>query len=469
MHFHIYSQKNTHIGVLKNSLIFYLPNKKLKGSYFKCNNIIQGFYKDKILKNFIYISTCGFKKDFYFKKDQLNNNILNKKTLTFISYFCLLNLKILNFYLYPKYYYYNYLNNYIKKKNYIYTYLKNKNRKNKFFFYSLFWNKYSNWKNFKNKNLFFNYNERIFVRNNYKKILIINKLGIKSDYNIDFFQKYIFTGLVWILPKDSKLFFKQILLLSNLLITYYNALLVKIIKPKKLIFTILLYIYFYKYNIFKFFWFLKKNKIKIRKSNRFLRKYLHFLQKKYSMYINFLVNKLYYLYINKNIYTNLNFFIFNNKLILINNFKNKKYLNIVLNNTTIFNKLFIFNYLITILYLFNNKLNFFNKNLIYYLYLKSLLIFKNFNNLVRPLYLFSNMYIKNKYLLLFLLIYIKRKYNEKLYNINILKLYNFLHKNKKKKTYKFKVQNKNFMNSIIHKFMYSIHKNKKTFYKKKKK
>jgi hypothetical protein len=129
--FYNYSQKNTNVGNLKNSLIVYLPqkNQNLNTNYFKTNSAITGFYKDKIINDFIYIASSGFKKDHFFKKNQLISLTNKSLNLNFISYFSLFNYKFLNIFLYPRIYYNIFFKQYLKKKFYILNYLKKKNKK----------------------------------------------------------------------------------------------------------------------------------------------------------------------------------------------------------------------------------------------------------------------------------------------------------------------------------------------------
>lgn len=125
LNFHNYSEINTNNNSIKNSLITFLPETKniLNKNYFKNNNLIRGFYKDKILKDFVYISSSGFKKDYFFRKQQINNNNIQPQTRQFISCFSLLDNKLLNFHFYPKKYYNIFLVNYFKKRYFILKYI----------------------------------------------------------------------------------------------------------------------------------------------------------------------------------------------------------------------------------------------------------------------------------------------------------------------------------------------------------
>lgn len=75
--FHNYSQAQLTAYHLKNSSLSFLPSD-IKN--IKITNNIRGFYKDKILKDFVYISSTGVDKDFFLRRS--NNNF----SVEFISY-----------------------------------------------------------------------------------------------------------------------------------------------------------------------------------------------------------------------------------------------------------------------------------------------------------------------------------------------------------------------------------------------
>jgi len=93
---------------ITNSLIFFIYHKnEKKNKYLKSTNKIQGFYYDSILKENIYISSNGLKKNASLKKIELNKNILIKHTNIFVSYFTVIEDNLFKFNIYPKKYYKN--------------------------------------------------------------------------------------------------------------------------------------------------------------------------------------------------------------------------------------------------------------------------------------------------------------------------------------------------------------------------
>ena len=79
VNFFDYSQVNIAKSNIKNSLILFLPKKNEYNinSYLKCNSSFRGLYFDSILKDYIYVSSAGFKKDLFFRKKTLSANIFN--------------------------------------------------------------------------------------------------------------------------------------------------------------------------------------------------------------------------------------------------------------------------------------------------------------------------------------------------------------------------------------------------------
>jgi len=100
---------------ITDSLIFFIYHKnEKKNKYLKSTNKIQGFYYDSILKENIYISSNGLKKNASLKKIELNKNILVKHTNIFVSYFTVIEDNLFKFNIYPKKYYKNSKLKYIK-------------------------------------------------------------------------------------------------------------------------------------------------------------------------------------------------------------------------------------------------------------------------------------------------------------------------------------------------------------------
>lgn len=468
LNFYHYSEINTNNSSIKNSLITFLPEKRktLSKNYFKNNNLIRGFYKDKILKDFVYISSSGFKKDYFFRKQQINTNNIQLNTKQFISCFSILDNKLLNFHFYPKKYYNLFLVNYFKKRYFILKYL---GKKSKPKIYSCFWSYYTKWNSFKNKSLFFNYNKRLFIKKTYKRLFFINTLGVINKFKIDFFQKMVFTGLIRILSPEIKTFFQKILITYYLILRFCNNLNNTISSNKASLFSLILYTYFYKYNVTKFYKLLKENKIKIRKSNRFLRKYTFFLKRKYIFILNHVTNLVYLQLIKNNIKKNIfNWFLYNKNSnnIFLYNLNNSIFIQELL-MSNIEEKIKLLQSITNILNLTQPQQRKTHSYIDQYWNYKFQLQNHNLDNIpFYSKYLFSNFKIKfwiyNFYFNAF-----KNNCNTNYFFVNnFIKFRNY--KNSKRLKFKRIIQNQNFLNIFMYKNLKSIKKKviKKASFKK---
>lgn len=121
---------------VRNSLLNILPynSKKFKNKSFKIQNVIRGSYKDKILKDSIYISSNNLKKDFFLRKQELNLFYNNSNYLSYLenssnniynqfNQFCKIYNKGFYKHFYYKQYYFKYFSNFLikYKKNIIRT------------------------------------------------------------------------------------------------------------------------------------------------------------------------------------------------------------------------------------------------------------------------------------------------------------------------------------------------------------
>lgn len=112
-----------------DSLIFFIYHKnEKKNKYLKSVNKIQGFYYDSILKENIYLSSNGLKKNASLKKIELNKNILVKNTNMFVSYFSVIEDNLFKFNIYPKKYYKNSSFKFLTNQSLVQTTLDTKQR-----------------------------------------------------------------------------------------------------------------------------------------------------------------------------------------------------------------------------------------------------------------------------------------------------------------------------------------------------
>ena len=277
------------------SLPLSLNNGVLPTNYLKISTNIRGYYKDTILKDYIFVLSTGYTKD-SFQSKKIKQVTTSNKGISYLNY-CF-NKKFL-FSLFSVKYRINYLKNLLEKENKLILYKKklstnNLNLKNTLSFknYKTKINNFSNDWNISSKS-------QLFIKDNYRIYFFSNQYGKLSKLKSDFFQKSIFTGLVWILPPAVKNNFVRSLLIFNLILTLFinhinSAQCFKDIDTYKYY----IYIAYYKYNIYKFYGFLKRKHISIRKANKFLRRYNLFIKEKYNRVLDYLKYYLIYNSIN---------------------------------------------------------------------------------------------------------------------------------------------------------------------------
>lgn len=258
-----YAQNNNCNLSLKNSSFFSIYHKKVnKSIYFKNNNSIKGFYKDPIINDFIYFASNGLKKNAVFRKNEIQaEGSLNN----FVSYFHNIEDSLLIFNIYPQKYNNDLINNESKMQNLL----------------------NHNYKTFqKNKviNTFFSQNlkdtsidesaNNYLVKSYFDKFYFLSDNGFVKQINSNSFQKSLFSGLLYVLPTKIQNKFKDLILMSHLLLKFYVNISAKKNNISTLIVNMQLYTLYFKFIAYKLNSFLSSNKIKIRKSNWLLFKYV---------------------------------------------------------------------------------------------------------------------------------------------------------------------------------------------------
>ena len=206
-----------------NSLIFYLYHKHQKpNSYYKSINNIQGLYKDPILKESIYISSTGLKKNAIFKRSEINENILNSEVNSFISYFSNLEDNLFKFNIYPQKYFKDITTQYFYQKQLIIHYQKKLLNLRNIKLKSKFLKNYILYGHVRQQTVFGNFDKLILLKSLYQKIIFATSKGFVKDLTSNFTERLIFTGLTYIFKKNIKDAFVNVLLLNYLLIKYYS-------------------------------------------------------------------------------------------------------------------------------------------------------------------------------------------------------------------------------------------------------
>lgn len=281
-----YIQKTRNSLTVGNSLLNVLPYnvKKFQNKQLKIHNIIRGTYKDKILKDSIYISSNNLKKDFFLRKQELklfhNNSsylsyLKNSSDNIYNQFNQIYKVYRKNFYkhFYYKQYYFKYFSTKkIKFKRKVLTKMG--------VIQTLFWKqRYS--LSLKTK---YDYNNLVLINNNFTNNFL-NQNGILLKFRPRMFTYSVYTGLINIVPNSGQIYFRKVLSLPYLCLQFKKKLSTSK-NPLSLYCVLYIYIMFYKYNLYKFRKCLVKNKISIRKINPFLVNY----EKKFERLQTKLVN-----------------------------------------------------------------------------------------------------------------------------------------------------------------------------------
>lgn len=289
MFFSSYSQNNIASSEIKNSIFNILPYnlKSFKNKKIKIHNIIRGSYKDKILDDLVYVSSSNINKDFFLRKDKQK---LFSTEKAFISHLNLENNNnIIDFHHYCNTYYRQFYKLFLQKQYYYSLYNFPQRRLHSERYKSKSWFDYSNWKNIiQNPALNFQTNILFPIKHRYGTRFLTTH-GVLYRARPRLFNFSTYSGLINILPSEGKLAFRRMLILFYLCLKFFIKN-INIIKDYKIKYSIQLYTLLYKYNIIKFERALKKKKIKLRKSNSFLRNYKFLLKRKFVWIISFIKN-----------------------------------------------------------------------------------------------------------------------------------------------------------------------------------
>jgi hypothetical protein len=243
--------------------------------YFKSNNNIKGFYKDPILNDFIYFASNGLKKNVIFRKNEIQDKNYQN---SFVSYFHNIEDQLLIFNIYPQ----KYNSDLFSRHKNLRSIFENFNIKNekKSEINSFFLSNYN-----LNKDVGIN---NYFIKNYYDKYYFLDSIGNVKQLNGKLFQKNLFSGLLYVLPKNIQKSFKTLFSINYLLISFYNNLINLRNKNAIAKTNVLLYFLYLKFLNFKIGEYLSINKIKIRKSNWLLYKYVQLYLPQISLLSNFL-------------------------------------------------------------------------------------------------------------------------------------------------------------------------------------
>lgn len=229
MNFSNYSRQYLVNSNFKNTLLLVLA--KRNNNFYKTINSLSGFYKDKILKDNIYIATTGITQDSFIRKSKNINNILFFNKKDFISYFKISQFKSFNFINYPLKYKKIIINNYFFKK---------------FLFHKYKQSKYTN------VDYNYDYNDILVVKRKKNKIIGVSDSGKIKKFRKYFFSKLCYAGLVRIIIDEMKVVFEQILILFYLLLNYFGNLLVQSKRNNLMIYEFSLYSNLYDFFFKKF-------------------------------------------------------------------------------------------------------------------------------------------------------------------------------------------------------------------------
>lgn len=457
-----YSQKGANAWHTKNALVFSLPAQIVTcKSFLKNTNEIRGIYKDKILKDYIYISSSGYKKDLFFRENQITTKVLSLEIKKYVSYFSTSNSNIFSNSYFRKY------ETILLKKYFSNKYLYLKYNKTAFTkIRSIFWSNYSFWNKSK-LNRFFEASQSFYVKSDYKDSTFITNLGIVKTVRNDFFSRLVFTGLIGLIPLEIKYYFHNILTLFYLLLKFYHTMLTSTsINKNRLVYTWYLYTSLYKYSLSKFYQFLDEHQLKIRKSNKFLYRYTFFLKDKYLLIIQYYWSQFLANFTNK---TNslLNWSLFgDNKIFYETSLPEtveKLNKNFIRSNVSYFKRLYYLN-ILYYFYCFDRNRRLIKKDINYLFNLKVQIVQKYFLKYFRKYLLnFKNFNITNFYFNIFLLLFLQRKKNTLLFSTIFFKSSNYFDYLDTTKSQKNKTQYKIFLKMIYYKYLYNT---RKSIYKK---
>lgn len=259
---------------ITDSLIFFIYHKnEKKNKYLKSTNKIQGFYYDSILKENIYISSNGLKKNASLKKIELNKNILIKHTNIFVSYFTVIEDNLFKFNIYPKKYYKNSSFKFLTNQSLVQTTLDIQQNVLKRKKSTIFLKNSISLSNQK-FNTFFGFIDKIImIQSFWKKIFISTNRGLCINYSKKFNDRSIFTGLTNIYDEKTKDSFKLLLMLNYLLIKFAGNMVFAWKKNKNLLATMVIYFLYRALASYNFFSSHFGRRLKFRRSNYILKRY----------------------------------------------------------------------------------------------------------------------------------------------------------------------------------------------------
>ena len=257
-----------------DSLIFFIYHKnEKKNKYLKSVNKIQGFYYDSILKENIYLSSNGLKKNASLKKIELNKNILVKNTNMFVSYFSVIEDNLFKFNIYPKKYYKNSSFKFLTNQSLVQTTLDTKQRVFKKKNLTIFL-KNSISLTTKKFNTFFGFIDKvIMIQSFWKKIFISTNRGICFNYSRKLNDRALFTGLANIYDEKTKESFKLMLMLNYLLIKFASNLVFAWKKNKNVLATMVIYFLYRALASYNFFSRHFGRRLRFRRNNYLLKRY----------------------------------------------------------------------------------------------------------------------------------------------------------------------------------------------------
>ncbi len=320
-----YNTNLANLTTIKNSLFFTLPLtvKKFKKTSFKTAIVLRGFYIDKVLKDIIYVASYGFNKNFFFRSSDFRLQYVNRENPHFVT---LLNktYKYTDFICLPEWHNKYIISRFIKKKFKILKIIKNNKKrilqyykkqvkliqsfkdivkikrrvknsngyftkllrkkllkntlsikqlfesKRKIYFpFSKYIKKYYS----KTRLLRSGYYEQYIIRRTYRKLYFLLNLGKLRQRRKDIFARQGFSGLVFILSIDIKKVYIKVFKLFNLLANFYIQSSLSVKYSKNILSRNILYFIFYKFLYHSIKKYLKREKLKYRKTNQLLFKY----------------------------------------------------------------------------------------------------------------------------------------------------------------------------------------------------
>jgi hypothetical protein len=131
------------------------------------------------------------------------------------------------------------------------------------------------------------FNKNILIKNSYDKFYFINNTGSITETSSLFFSKNLFTGLFFIFPKNIQNIFKNILTMNYSLLLFFSNINNLKNTTKTLFSNIIIYTYYFKYLNYQIFKYFKQKKLKVRKSNILLYKYIKSYLLKFNKVLDF--------------------------------------------------------------------------------------------------------------------------------------------------------------------------------------